>query len=259
MQPYKHLSIKLTEQNIAIVQMNNQESRKLLHCHLVQELMIAFEQLNQDKEVACIILTGDEDTFIAGPEIRELTGISVSEAYEVATKMKALQSLIVHSPKPYIAAINGYCLGGGLELALVCDIRLAGPNAMFGFPEVNFGIIPGGGGISRLTEIAGKSTASKLIFTGEAFSANKALELKLVSDVVEDPLESSLLLAITLTAKSKRAIATAKKLINRKCWLTNQLEDLEQELYAFSLLFDYPDSVEGMGAYLEKRKPIFKN
>ncbi|WP_053362642.1 enoyl-CoA hydratase/isomerase family protein [Bacillus sp. FJAT-27251] len=259
MGPFKHLFITLTDQNIAIVKMNSGKSSNLLHYALMLELIMAFKKLNDDEEVACIILTGDEEAFLAGPEIRELTGISVSEAYDIATKMKALQSLVVHSSKPYIAAIDGFCLGGGLELALVCDIRLAGHNAIFGLPEVNLGIIPGGGGISRLTEIAGKSTASTMIFTGEPIRAEKALELKLVSEVVEDPLESSLMLAKTLTTKSRLAIATAKKLINRKHWSANQQEDLEQELYAFSLLFDYPDSVEGMGAFLEKRKPIFKN
>lgn len=146
-----------------------------------------------------------------------------------------------------------------MELALVCDIALAGQKAMFGLPEVNFGIIPGGGGISRITEIAGKSNASKMIFTGELISAAKALEFKLVSDVVDDPLESSIILANSLATKSKLAIATAKKLINRKYLHENHQGDIEQEMYAFSLMFDYPDSVEGMGAFLEKRNPIFKN
>jgi enoyl-CoA hydratase/carnithine racemase len=259
MKAYKHLSITVTDKNVAIVKMNHKQSRKFLHSNLVQELVKAFEKLNEDKEVACIILTGDEETFIAGAEIKELTGISVSEAYESAEKMKALQKLVVHSAKPYIAAINGYCLGGGLELALVCDIRLAGENAMFGLPEVNFGIIPGGGGISRITEIVGKSNASKMIFTGEMISAIKALEFKIVSDIVEDPLENAISLANTLATKSKLAIATAKKLINRKHWPVNYQENVEQEIYAFSLLFDYPDSVEGMGAFLENRNPIFKN
>jgi len=259
MNGYNYLSISLTDKNIAIVKMNNKQPRKFLHSSLVQEMILAFETLNGDKEIACIILTGDDETFIAGFEINELTGISVSEAYEIANEMKALQSLILNSTKPYIAAINGYCLGGGLELALVCDIRLAGQEALFGFTEVNLGIIPGGGGISRITEFVGKSNASKMIFTGEVISAIKALEFTIVSDVVEDPLKDSIALANTLATKSKLAIATAKKLINKKVWHENSQDSLEQEMYAFSLLFDYPDSVEGMGAFLEKRKPIFKN
>jgi enoyl-CoA hydratase/carnithine racemase len=259
MKPFKHLSVTLTDQKVAIVKMNNKQHRKFLHSSLVQELILAFEKLNGEKEIACIILTGSDETFIAGFEINELTGISVSEAYEIANKMKALQNLVTNSTKPYIAAINGYCLGGGLELALVCDIRLAGQEAMFGFTEVNLGIIPGGGGISRITEIVGKSNACKMIFTGEMISASKALEFTIVSDVVEDPLKDSIALANTLATKSKLAIATAKKLINRKVMQANPQESLEQEMYAFSLLFDYPDSVEGMGAFLEKRNPIFKN
>ena len=259
MKASKHLSIRFTDKNVAIVKMNHKKSCKFLHSSLMQELIIAFEKLNEDKKIPCIILTGVEETFLSGIAVKELTGISVSEAYKIAGKMKTLQKLILDSPKPYIAAINGHCLGAGMELAMVCDIALAGKKAMFGLPEVNFGIIPGGGGISRLTEIAGKSNASKMIFTGELISAAKALEFKLVSDVVDDPLESSIILANSLATKSKLAIATAKKLINRKYLHENHQGDIEQEMYAFSLMFDYPDSVEGMGAFLEKRNPIFKN
>lgn len=257
MSQYKYLSIKRKSPQIAIATLNRCNSKNIFHSQLLLELTRAVKQLSDDEEVSAVILTGEEDAFSVGADIKEMTGFSVSQAYEMATKIKILQTIIIQSPKPFIAAINGYCFGSGLELALVCDFRIASHNATFGLPQINLGIIPGGGGITRLVEVIGRTAATKMIFTGEPILASKALELGLLSDLLDDPLEEAIVLAESLSAKSKLALETAKELINHKFW--QDRTNLEKEIQAFSLLFDYPDSVEGMGAFLEQRKPFFKS
>lgn len=258
MDQYQHIFIERKNEKVAVINVLCHQTRNTLNSGLILELTKACIELNGDDKINCVILTGEKDVFLAGADIKEMTGMSVSEALKLAKKMKALQLSIIQSKKPYIAAINGYCLGSGMEVALVCDFRVAGHDAVFGLPQVNFGIIPGGGGISRLTEVAGRTAASKLILTGEMISASKALELNIISDLFEDPISGAILLGSSFASKSKIAIATAKKLINQKYWQSNQ-GHLDQEMQSFALLFDYPDSVEGMGAFLEHREPIFRD
>jgi enoyl-CoA hydratase/carnithine racemase len=255
---YQYLLIERKKHKVAVINILCQPSRNMLNSDLILELTRACKELNEDDKINCVILTGEKDVFLAGADIKEMTGMSVSQALEIAGKMKALQLSIIQSTKPYIAAINGYCLGGGMELALVCDFRVAGHDAIFALPQVNLGIIPGGGGISRLTEVAGRTAACKMILTGEMIPASKALELTIISDLFEDPLSGAILIGNSLASKSKMAIATAKKLLNQKYWQLNH-GHFDQEMQSFALLFDYPDSVEGMGAFLEHREPTFRD
>ncbi len=258
MNQYKNLIVEMINSKVVVLKVNRPQARNALDTNLIMELSEAVAKVNAMEEIAVVILTGVEKVFIAGVDIKDLIGISVSQAFQIASKMKALRNEIIHSSKLFIAAINGYCLGGGLELALVCDIRIAQTNAKFGLPEINLGIIPGGGGVSLLSEIVGSAMARKMIFTGEIFSAHKAMEVKIISDIFEHVLEEGVLLAQSLSLKSQTAIAAAKRVMNSGVLQGNEVY-LEKELYEFSFLFDYPDSVEGMGAFLEKRKPSFKN
>src|SRR5699024_7717760 len=149
------------------------------------------------------------------------------------------------------------CLGGGMELALACDIRVADHTAKFGLPEVNLGIIPGGGGIHRLTEITGISYASQLMMTGEMIDVEEALQWKIVNSISEDVVAKAISIAQSINSKSEFAITALKKLTNNRN-LNQSHAQLEEEIYEFALLFNHPDAFEGMSAFIEKRKPIFQ-
>lgn len=228
-----------------------------LNMQVVAELTEAVSDLEKNTKVQCVILTGESNYFVAGADVREMNGMSVHQAYDFAQEMKALHDAIVNSRKPYIAAISGYCLGGGLELALACDIRIVNKNAIIGFPEVNLGIIPGGGGIHRLKELTGISIASQLIMTGELIDATKAKELQIANEVFEDVLPNALNLARKIVNKSNFAITAIKKLLNKRA-LRESASILDEEIHEFSKLFDYADAYEGMSAFIEKRQPVFE-
>ncbi|MCM3669372.1 enoyl-CoA hydratase/isomerase family protein [Mesobacillus maritimus] len=256
MDRYKYLTVDIKNNKIAIVEMNSNQPLNLLSSGFISELMTACVALNEDEAIHVVILTGGKTSFIAGTDIKEMTGLSVSQAFDLVTKIKALQEIIMESSKPFIAAISGYCLGGGFELALVCDFRVASSDAVFGLPQINLGIIPGGGGVTRLVEIAGQTAARKMVLTGDLIPATRALDWNIISDLTDSPVDGALVIAHSLASKSKRALATAKRLLNQKMLSSNQ-NHAYQEMQAFTLLFDYPDSVEGMGAFLEGRKPSF--
>lgn len=254
---YQYLQIEKTENEIAIIHIQRPEAKNALNMLMVTELKEAITKLENDNEVLCVILRGDSNYFIAGADIKEMVGLPVSEAYKFSRGMKALHDLIIQSSMPYIAAIQGYCLGGGLELALACDIRLADGSVKLGLPEVKLGIIPGGGGIQRILDVAGSSFTSQFVMTGELIDAEEADKLNIVNKVNKDVMSEAFSIARSITSKSSYAIAASKKLISQRKWRQSSVE-LEEELYEFSLLFDYPDSVEGMSAFIEKRKPLFQ-
>lgn len=241
-----------------IVKINRSQTKNALNSQLVAELTNVITQINEIEEIGVVIITGAENDFISGADIREMTGITVSKAYHLAENMKKLQDIIIQSPKLFISAIHGYCLGAGMELALVCDFRVADQNAKFGLPEINLGLIPGGRAFQRISKLAGITTAGKMIFSGEVISAKKALELNVIHDVYENALEGAVSLANSLSLKSKLALTSAKRLLNECSYDKNEFH-LGHAIHEFSLLFDYPDSVEGTGAYLEKRKPVYQN
>ncbi|MCM3087495.1 enoyl-CoA hydratase [Bhargavaea ginsengi] len=244
------------DRHVGMVTIRQSAETNVLDSSLTAELSSAFLTLNQDAAVRAVILKAEGESFLAGADLKEISGLSVSQAYGFAEKAKALQDLIIHSGKPYIAVVNGYCLGSGLELILTCDFRISGPDALYGMPEINLGLIPGGGGITRLQMMVGKAHATDLIYTGKLLEPEEALSIGLVRKVSDRPLEDALLIAESLANKSSLAFAVAKQLFSRPEADDSTL--INQEMRAFSMMFDYPDSLEGIGAFLEQRQPVFK-
>ncbi|WP_156289690.1 enoyl-CoA hydratase/isomerase family protein [Oceanobacillus salinisoli] len=253
---YQFIHVEMLENGIAKVQINRPDALNALNSEVITELDDVVTKFEDDQNVACVILTGNERSFVAGADIHELKEQSVSGAYEIAMHTKKLHDNIIHSKKPYIAVIQGYCLGGGLELALACDISLADEKAKFGLPEINLGIIPGGGGIQRILELAGTSFATQMIMTGDPISAEKAEKLNVINEISTNPLEEAISIARKISSKSPYAISSLKTLINKRRLRQSEME-LKEEIYEFSQLFDHPDAFEGISAFIEKRKPVF--
>lgn len=252
-----YIKTGIVDDHTAIVTLDRPEAKNALNSQIILELIQQIECLTSNEIVRCIVLHGANETFAAGADIHEMIGISVAEAYEVSQNVYKFQELIARIPQPVIAAIEGYCLGGGLELALACDIRLADTHAKFGFPEVQLGILPGGGGTQRLLEITGSAVASHLILTGNIISASRAYELNIVSEVTDSCFDQAMQLANRISSYSQNAVASIKRLLNGQQFQSLQSR-LQKESHEFSLLFDHSDSVEGLSAFIEKRKPNFK-
>lgn len=251
----KHLIVE-NYQHAAVIKIIQSPTRNLLDSALISELTDTCQMLNEDSEVKTIILTAKGDSFVAGADLKEIASLSVSQAYELARRTMKLHDLILQSTKLYIAAINGYCLGNGLELILTCDFRISSEHAVFGVPEINLGLIPGGGAITNLPAVVGRTAAADLIYTGRLVNSLEAKSMGLIGKVSRFPLNEALELAESLAEKSSLALSVAKQLFNESFKENSSL--LNQEMRAFSILFDYPDSLEGMDAFLEQRKPVFR-
>ncbi|MCC6791584.1 MAG: enoyl-CoA hydratase/isomerase family protein [Thermomicrobiales bacterium] len=242
---------------VAIVRLNRPRVRNALNLALMAELVDAMESLDRDPTVRAIVLTGDDRAFAAGADIAEMAGASVVEMLDRPNlaRWERLRKL----KTPTIAAVSGFALGGGCELAMVCDMIVASETARFGQPEINLGLIPGGGGTQRLVRAVGKARAMELILTGRMFSAGEAFAAGLVTRVV--PAERYLTEAVELAREiaSKPPIAVQ---LARESMLTAIDSSLESglafERRAFTLLFATHDSQEGMRAFLEKRNPVFR-
>lgn len=217
------------------------------------------EELRDDQTVGVVVFTGaGQKAFVAGADIAEFVGRTAITQRDVM-KARSLFTAIDMFPKPIIAMINGYCLGGGCELALACDIRIASDNASFGQPEINLGIIPGGGGTQRLTRLVGEGRAMELILTGDIIDARTALAIGLVNHVVPaDQLEAKTMeIANRIADKGPIALALAKEAV-KVASRSNLDEGLRREVDLFALCFSTDDKDEGVKAFLEKRKPEFK-
>jgi enoyl-CoA hydratase len=228
---------------------------------LLVELEGAFAALARDETVKAVVLTGAGRFFVAGAEIRVLAGIASSkDGMEMALRGQAILSRIEALEKPVIAAINGACLGGGLELALCCHIRIAAESARLGLPEITLGIMPGFGGTQRLPRILGRSKATELILTGDLISAQEAKALGLVSQVVPDAdlLRQVQGLARRIASKGQVAVRTALRAIHQG-EATELSEGLALEARLFGGLCESEDKKEGLTAFLEKRQPRFKD
>jgi enoyl-CoA hydratase len=244
---------------VAIITINRPDKRNALNIKTREEGAVLLDELRADESVGVVIFTGAGDkAFIAGADIAEFAGRTASKQREVMLG-RSLFTAIDTFPKPIIAMINGYCLGGGCELALACDIRIASERASFGQPEINLGIIPGGGGTQRLTRLVGEGKAMELILTGEIIDAQTAFAIGLVNHVVPpDQLEAKTMeIANRIADKGPIALRLAKEAV-KLASRSNLDEGLRREVDLFALCFATEDKDEGVKAFLEKRKPEFK-
>lgn len=245
---------------IALLTIHRPKALNALSQAALAELTQAARELDADPGVAVVIVTGaGEKAFVAGADISEMAHFGPLQAEEHARKGQTAVAAFERMRKPVIAAINGYALGGGLELALACDIRLASENAQVGLPEVSLATIPGFGGTQRLARAIGTSLAKELVFTGRRIKADEALRIGLVSRVVPQPqlMETAKQLAREIMANGPYAVRLAKEIIDRGAE-TDLHTGLRLEEKAFGLTFATHDQKEGMKAFLEKRKPSWK-
>jgi enoyl-CoA hydratase len=257
-QTYETLLVEQRE-HVAIITINRPDKRKALNIKTREEGAAALDELRADDGVRVVVITGAGDkAFIAGADIGEFAGRTAVTQRDVMIG-RSLFTAIDTFPKPVIAMINGYCLGGGCELAMACDLRIASERASFGQPEINLGIIPGGGGTQRLTHLVGEGKAMELILTGEIIDAQVAHSIGLVNMVVphEELAAKTLEIANRIAEKSPVALRLAKEAVKTAARSTLD-EGLRREIDLFALCFSSADKDEGVNAFLEKRKPEFK-
>jgi enoyl-CoA hydratase len=241
------------ENNIATVSLNRPSSLNALNSELVAELAGAFDELSADSETRVVVITGEKN-FAAGADITNMVELTPEEARDFA--FSDTYDKIAGCPKPVIAAIEGFALGGGMELALCCDFRIAAPKAKMGFPEITLGIFPGAGGTQRLPRLIGLSKAKKLIFTGAIIRGEEALACGLIDSLADNPLEEAMALAGDLAARPGVALKLAKECINLSAD-TDLKTGIAYEASNWARLFATADQKEGMRAFIDKRKPEF--
>jgi enoyl-CoA hydratase len=242
---------------LAVVTVDRPDALNALDVATLTELRDRLRELSSDDAVRVVILTGSgERAFVAGADIKYMSGLDVTGAKEWGALGHEAALLLETMPKPTIAAVNGFALGGGCELALACDIRYAASGAKFGQPEVNLGIIPGWGGTQRLARVCGLGVAKELILTGRIVDAEEALRIGLVSAVYDPVLEQARETATLLASKSAGSLRVMKDLANRSLG-GDHSANLEAEADAFGELFGTPDAKEGLTAFVEKREPKF--
>ena len=248
------------EDGIATITVNRPESLNALNSEVLDGLKNVAEDALADDSVFVVIVTGaGEKAFVAGADIKEMTGKTPMDMRKFTIKGHKVMDLFAKMEKPTIAAVNGFALGGGCELAIACDIRLASDNAKIGVPEVNLGIFPGFGGTQRLTSLLGKGRASEMVFTGGMITAEEAERIGLVNRVYPQAelMNEARAMAKEISTKGPLAVRLAKSSINRA--LEGGLDDgLAYERELVSLSFSTEDKVEGLKAFLEKRPPNFK-
>lgn len=255
----KNIEVKV-EDGIAIVKMNRPKALNALNNDTLNELVSIFDTLKEDESVLGVIVTGEGKGFVAGADIVQMQNYKSAEGRNYADFAQSVFNKIEVLEKPVIAAVNGYALGGGNELALSCDIRIASEKAVFGQPEVGLGIIPCFGGTQRLSRLVGAGLAKEMIFTGRQVKAEEALSIGLVNKVVEPGalVEESVKMMKNILKNASKAIGFAKVSINRGLEMDLQ-NGLELEKNVAALCFATEDKDEGMNAFVEKRKAIFKN
>jgi len=249
----------LTEKHerVGLVRLNRPRALNALNHDLLTELMQALAEFDADSAVGAMVITGDERAFAAGADIKEMAEASAVQMLSVdhIAPFDRIQSIT----KPIIAAVSGWCLGGGNELAMSCDMIVASETAHFGQPEINLGVIPGAGGTQRLTRAVGKSLAMEMVLNNRTLSADEALQFGLVNRVVpvERYLEEALELAAEIAGRAPLAVRLGKEAVNRafESFLADGLAD---ERRSFYFLFSSADQKEGMAAFLEKRQPNWK-
>lgn len=244
---------------VGLITLNRPEALNALNAQLLKEVGEALVSLDGDKEIGSIIISGSEKAFAAGADIKEMSDKTFGEAL-LENMFGDINAVFAAIRKPVIAAVSGYALGGGCELAMCCDIIIASENAKFGQPEINLGVIPGIGGTQRLTRLIGKNKAMDMILTGRMMDAQEAERAGLVSRIVatDDLLDSVVEIAEAIAAKSLPSLILAKEAVNRALE-TSLSEGLVFERRAFHSLFATEDQKEGMAAFIDKRQPQFKH
>ncbi|RAK57193.1 enoyl-CoA hydratase [Phenylobacterium deserti] len=247
-----------TNEGVALVRLNRPQALNALNSQLLGELSAALDAAEADPEVGCVVVTGSEKAFAAGADIKEMADKTYAEMFAADFFAKAARR-IEQFRKPIIAAVSGYALGGGCELAMLCDFIIASDTAKFGQPEINLGVMPGIGGTQRLTRYVGKSKAMDMMLTGRMMDAAEAERSGLVSRIVaaDKLLDEALEAARKIAAQSPLAVMMNKELVNT-AYETTLSAGVAVERRLFHSLFAFEDQKEGMAAFVEKRKPAFK-
>ncbi len=254
---YKTIFLK-KEDRVAIVTISRPRAMNALNLKVLEELCQVFDEIEHDDSLGGVILTGEGRAFVAGADIGEMREMNRQEGLVLAEKGHGVMTKIEGLSKPVIAAVNGFALGGGCELAMACDFRIVSGSAKFGLPEVGLGIIPGFGGTQRMSRLVGKGQAKLLVLSGEIIDADEAFRIGLADRLVPPAslLEEAQSVLLKILEKSPSAVSNAKKAIDGGFDLElSEALSLEKELFA--ALFSTGDQKEGMNAFLEKRKPSF--
>jgi 1,4-dihydroxy-2-naphthoyl-CoA synthase len=247
-----------TQGAVAIIRLNRPEALNALNSTLLRELGEAMDAIGADDAVGCLVLTGSERAFAAGADIKEMADKTYADMFK-SDMFGAVARTFDHFRKPVIAAVSGFALGGGCELAMLCDFIIAAETAKFGQPEITLGVMPGIGGTQRLTRLVGKSKAMDMVLTGRMMDAAEAERAGLVSRVVpvEKLMEEALSAATKIAGQSPLAVMMNKELVEAALE-TTLATGVAMERRLFHSLFAFEDQKEGMAAFVEKRKPNFK-
>ncbi len=256
MSPYQTLLVETTE-GVTLIRLNRPEALNAFNNQLMDDLTAALAVAEADASVGCIVITGSDKAFAAGADIKEMASKSYAEVYGEDFITRNWEA-VTRCRKPVIAAVAGFALGGGCELAMMCDFIIAADNAKFGQPEINLGVSPGAGGTQRLTRFIGKAKAMDMILTGRMMDATEAERCALVSRVVPlaDLIDTAMAAAKKIAGLSPNAVKLTKEMVNA-AYETPLSQGVMLERRLFHSLFAFEDQKEGMAAFVEKRKPVF--
>jgi enoyl-CoA hydratase len=256
---FKNLLVEIKDA-VAVVTINREKALNALNAEVISELHDFFSKNWMQRDFRCVVITGAGKAFVAGADIAELSALNVPGGVHTAEVGQYLMKTIENFPCPVIAAINGFALGGGCELAMACDIRLASEKAKLGQPEVNLGLIPGYGGTQRLARLVGRGKAKELIFTGDMIGADEAFRIGLVDEVFppEELMDKAMEMAGKIAAKSAPTITAAKELINRGLDVSLSA-GVDFEKTHFGNMFANDDAKAGLKAFLDREKIEFKH
>jgi enoyl-CoA hydratase/carnithine racemase len=247
-----------SEDGIGRIQFNRPDKLNAVNSDVLMDLEKALDQCHDDEDIRVVILTGNEKAFVAGADVKDMSTGDIRFAYSLTELTLRVQEKLADLPKPTIAAVAGYALGAGCELALCCDFRIAADNAVLGLPEITLGIIPGGGGTQRLPRLVGLSAAAEMILLGKSVKADRAENMGLVNRVVPlDSLEKETREFADKLIKMPAIALRAAKTAMRKGLGLSLKDGLQMEQDLFCMLFGTEDQKEGMAAFMEKRKPVF--
>ncbi|TFH32975.1 MAG: enoyl-CoA hydratase [Anaerolineales bacterium] len=242
-----------THDRVGLIQLDRPKALHALNRQMMQEIGMALRNFDQDPDIGAIVLTGDVRAFAAGADIKEMA--EASSVQMLTHDTISLWDQVADIKKPVLAAVSGWCLGGGNELAMACDMIVASESAKFGQPEINIGVIPGAGGTQRLTRAVGKAVAMEMVLNNRHLSATEALQFGLVNKIVPDELylEETLKLAAEIAARAPLAVRFGKEMVNH-AFETSLAEGIADERRSFYFLFGTEDQKEGMQAFVEKRE-----